>query len=550
MSWMRYAVAVKDTLFNLVTGIGTAKDPRSHTHYDLRLLNRNELEILYRTDWLARRIVDAPAEDATSKWRSWLCEKSDAAQIEKLEKSFFLQRKMREVLIRARLYGGAALVLGVDQGQPDEELDLDNIEKGDLKFIVVLNRYELNAGPRIYNVDSPYYTRPEYYTVATPMFGFYGEEGGAYPSNPSNVVPIRPGLYNYPQGQSPPQRSYTGGPALEMNRLASYAAPGMVGIHPSRVIEFSGNELPDWRLAPMGGGWGDPVLQTVEDALKDFGLIFSGLASLINDMKMDVVSIPDLSRKLSTPETTSKLLQRFAVANQSKSSINTLLLDKEEEWNRVQTTFGSTDSLIMIAMQVVCAAGGIPVSRAMGQAPSTALSAKGSSGGEVDLRNYYDSIHADQQTQYRPRMAPLDRVLTCSALGVKGKDIDYVWNALLEPTPAEKAQVALQKAQATQVYIGLGIINEDAMREGVVNQLIEDDVYPGFDDAIDEFGSAPEVEEPEAPPKPPPGLMPKGKFEANPFAMLKAQQVAKQPAPDDNKAPPEKAAVASSKGGK
>jgi hypothetical protein len=34
---------------------------------------------------------------------------------------------------------------------------------------------------------------------------------------------------------------------------------GMIGIHPSRVIEFAGNPLPDWRLATMGGGWGDRV---------------------------------------------------------------------------------------------------------------------------------------------------------------------------------------------------------------------------------------------------------------------------------------------------
>jgi hypothetical protein len=25
------------------------------------------------------------------------------------------------------------------------------------------------------------------------------------------------------------------------------------------VIEFAGNPLPDWRLATMGGGWGDGV---------------------------------------------------------------------------------------------------------------------------------------------------------------------------------------------------------------------------------------------------------------------------------------------------
>jgi phage-related protein (TIGR01555 family) len=541
MSLVSYAASIKDSLVNFVTGLGTAKDPRRSTHYHESFLDRNVLEIMYRSDWLARKIVDAPAEDATREWRTWLAEKADVAKIEKLEKSLQIQRKTREALIRARLYGGGAMVLGVDQGQPDEELDLTAIQKDSLKFVVVLNRWELNAGPRIYNVDSPYYTRPEYYTVATPMFGFFGETGGAYPNSigPNGMT------YQYPQGQAPPARSpndplpksYAGGRTQEVNRLASYASPGMVAIHPSRVVEFCGNELPDWRLAPIGGNWGDPVLQTVEDSLKDFQMIIAGLASMINDMKMDVVKIPELSRKLSTAENSSKLLQRFTLANQAKSTINTLLLDKEEDWERITTQFGSTPGLIEIAMQVACAAGGIPLSRAMGSAPNKGLDSKGGSGGEIDIRNYYDVVSSDQITKYKPKMTSLDISLACSALGPKGIDVDYNWNPLYKPTAAEEAQNALVKAQATQVYVGSGLINEDALRQGVVNQLIEDDVYPGLDDAIDEFGAEPEEEPPpEPPPTPPTGFLPKGQFEPNPFAMLKAQKGG--PLPPDK--PPQK----------
>ena len=36
---------------------------------------------------------------------------------------------------RARLYGGGALVMGVDVGQPEDELDPDDIGKDDLKFV-------------------------------------------------------------------------------------------------------------------------------------------------------------------------------------------------------------------------------------------------------------------------------------------------------------------------------------------------------------------------------------------------------------------------------
>jgi hypothetical protein len=40
---------------------------------------------------------------------------------------------------------------------------------------------------------------------------------------------------------------------------------GMIRIHRSRVIKFPGLTLPDWRLAPMGAGWGDSVSQAIDD---------------------------------------------------------------------------------------------------------------------------------------------------------------------------------------------------------------------------------------------------------------------------------------------
>jgi hypothetical protein len=42
---------------------------------------------------------------------------------------------------------------------------------------------------------------------------------------------------------------------------------GLIGLHPSRVTELAGMPLPDWRLAPMGRGWGDSVSQAIDNTL-------------------------------------------------------------------------------------------------------------------------------------------------------------------------------------------------------------------------------------------------------------------------------------------
>lgn len=475
-----------DSLRNVLTGLGTAKDPLTSASYYYCPLDRNTLEVMYRGDWIARAIVDCPAEDATREWRAWQANPDQIEAIEEAEKRFEIQRKLRSALIKARLYGGSALVLGVAQGQPEDELDFDAIGLDDLKFVVVLSMYELSPGPRIYDVTSRWYSRPSYYMVSTPVNGFAGE------------VVVDPTIQS---------------------------SSGQVKVHPSRVIEFSGNEVPDWRLSPMGGGWGDSVLQTVDQSLKAFWTSIGGLAGMISDMKLDVLSVPNLSRTLSDKLTQANFMTRLSVANVSKSSYNTLLLDKDELWQRIQTSFGGVSDVVRLLMTNVCASGGVPESVLMGSAPHKGLAAAGGSGGEIDSRNYFDKISSQQKTRTTPMMEPLDRCLVQSALGRYDPHIYYDWNPLYQPDPAQVAAIALQKMQTTQGYWNMPeFMNLDALRRAVITGLKEDGTYPGLEDAIDEFGEAPALPEPDVTPDPPPGMLPKGQFEPNPFEIMKAQK--------------------------
>jgi phage-related protein (TIGR01555 family) len=209
-----------DTLQNLVTGLGMRGiDSSTAAQYILTQLDRNTLENMYRGDWLARKICDAPAEDMTREWRAWQANQKQIEALEEVEKTLDLQRKVKQWIIKARLYGGSALVIGVDDGQdPSQPIDLKKCKTGCLKYVVVLHRYELNAGPRIYNVQDPYYTRAAYYTVATPMFGFEGQQGITQPTLPGQpttvpgaTVPIKKsGFFGnvVPFGKSKANNSY------------------------------------------------------------------------------------------------------------------------------------------------------------------------------------------------------------------------------------------------------------------------------------------------------------------------------------------------------
>lgn len=459
-----------DGLTNVLTGLGIAgKDPTTASQYNFTLLQRNDLENAYRSDWIARKIIDAPAEDATREWRDWQANQDQIDKIEAEENKHELQRKLRETLVRARLYGGAALVMGVAQGQPNEELDLDKVKEGDLKYVVVMNRYELNAGPRIYDVMSPWYTQPEYYTVATPTSGL--------------------------NAKGPIKRLFS---TKEMmaGGLATMAVQGMVMIHPSRVVAFSGNELPDWRLAPLGGGWGDSVLQTVDETIKDIGMITGGIANMVNDAKMDVINVPDFAKLMTNADYSQRLLARFATANAMKSNINSIMLDEKEKWQRVQSNFTGLPNMLHEFLSVVAGAADIPVSRLVGQSPGHGLGAgAGAGGSDIDLRNYYDRISAMQRTHYKPRMRMLDEVVIRSGTGARDDSIHYDWTPLWQLSEKEKADIFKTKSDAVQVVVNTALINEDAMRQAFANQLIEDGSLSGLEDAIDEHGIEPDIPE-------------------------------------------------------
>jgi phage-related protein (TIGR01555 family) len=120
---MGTVVAIRDSLYNFVMGLGTSRDSRTASVYNFVPMARDQLEAAFRSDWIARKIVLAPAEDATREWREWQASNKQIEAIENYEKKLHLQQKLKRAVMLARLYGGSALVMGVPIGRAEEELD-------------------------------------------------------------------------------------------------------------------------------------------------------------------------------------------------------------------------------------------------------------------------------------------------------------------------------------------------------------------------------------------------------------------------------------------
>jgi phage-related protein (TIGR01555 family) len=418
---------IGDTLSSLLTGMGTSIDKAMSLFWTVRLLDQANLDAAYRGDWIARKVVDIPANDATREWRAWQAEDGQIEALEEAERRLGVRAKVRRAMQLGRLYGGAALLIGDGAPDPAKPFDPESVLQGGLKYLHVFPRWRLGTSEIEWDPESPYFGTPAAYQI--------------------------------PVGKDRQQ----------------------ITIHPSRVIQFIGQPTPD-PFSDGQMGWGDSILQSVGDAVRQAGLATQTIASLLTEAKTDSIGIPNLFSRLTTSEGTEEVRRRYALAAEMKSAYNTVLRDAEEVWETRQIGFEKLPEIIQQYMQIASGAADIPATRMLGQSPS-GLNATG----DGDIRNYYDMIASMQANELRPNLSRLDEALIRDALGDRPDEVHYDWNPLWGLSETERADIGLKRAQATQIYAVNDLLAPEVLAKVVPNQLTEDGVYPGLEAAQAEY---------------------------------------------------------------
>lgn len=428
----------RDSLTSLVSRMGTERDKAATTFYAHTFLTDDQLIAAYSTSWLPRKIVDIPALDACRKWRDWQAKKPQIEAIEEEEKRLNVKGKILEAAKKGRLFGGAAVYIGTGDANPAEPLQVDKITKGGVKYLNVMTRRQLSGGEIERNPESDWYGKPKLYTLA----GANGQE---------------------------------------------------VSIHPSRLVLFTGAMPADDEITNNPWqGWGDSVLQSTLDAVKNADSAAGNIASLIFEAKIDIIRLPNFMASLGNEEYKRKILERYTLANTSKGINGTLLLDKEEEYESKSAQLAGLTDILMAFMQIVAGAADIPVTRLLGQSPAGMNST-----GTSDMKNYHDRIQSMQELEFQPAMIRLDEALERSA-DVRDPDVHYRWAPLEQMSEKERAEIFKTTADAARTIVGSGpgqeIIPREAVSDALVNRLVEDGVLPGLDAAMETYGSLSEQE--------------------------------------------------------
>ena len=398
-------------IVNTSTGMGTGLDHTESTFFQPTWIwSQYPLEIIAVQSWAAAKFINIPVDDMFIRWRHWIDDPTNA--MSKAETEHKVAKQLATTLKAARQYGTGLCMMMTIENELTEPLNTDQIRPGDLKNLLVANRYEASVAVRDYDPFSPTFMQPLIYDVF-------------------------------------------------MKGVATFQ------IHATRVIRFDGiTAASDSGFTYYDWDWGVSELIPVVTALLEDQTVATGIAHLSQEASIPILSVSRLAEaragQFSGDDPDAPTVDSIGSAiNQAKSSYRLMLIDKDREaFERVAIQFGGLSDLLDKFQARVAAAADIPQTRWMGQSPA-GLNATG----ESDMTNYVNMIEAMRDKKLTPELATLDEVVARSA-GISMVP-DFKWASLFDRTPTEQAETAKAVVGATREAIDAAMIDEDEGREAI-----------------------------------------------------------------------------------
>lgn len=452
---------IYDTYSNLVSGLGTAGNDKSVISGLAGgfQFSAAGLELLYKTDFMARQVVDVPADDATRPWRVWNADTGHASKLFAEEERLRVRDRVRQALKHARLFGGGALIIHDGTADMSKPFVAASVKKGGLKALVVASRSELTA-------------------VAANQFV-------TDPEDPHYGLPV---LWNY--------------------QSKRFVQAGSKVVHHSRLVLIAQGDGIEDTLRPEWW-WGEPVLQTMAQDIANASGARSAATHLMQEANIDVVRTAGLLNRMETAKGREVLIEAAHLMKTMKSNFNMLMLDKDQEYSRNAFSFSGIKDIVEVQHALVAAAADIPITRLLGRSPA-GMNATG----ESDALNYFAMLGSIQTSTISPCMAALDEAIIRSALGSFPADVWYDWRKPDTLTEEQRVKHAETRAKTVKEYAATGLVPEAVMEASVRSLLVETGDLPGAEAAYlewDEAGNEIDFKEedpPEPPAIPPPGAPP------------------------------------------
>lgn len=408
-------------IFNALSGQGGSNDKSKANFYRPTLVTaRTQLEVIKVESWAAKRFIYLPIDQMFIRPR--IFEGVDEESVKAYERylSFFeLNQKLGDVMKAARLFGSAFMIFITNDARLDTPLNINDLQKGDLKNIVVFDRFSVT--PHLHNIDvgAHNYLNPEIYTV-------YPHYGRAFNVHQSRVLRF--------DGQSP----------LTSDGWSTYD------------IYYGVSEL-------------IPVLESVYQEAQSAG----GVSQLLAEVSVPIFKtsgFKDILGSVNAPDQPS-LSDLANTVTQMKSIYNAIFMDVDDEMSRQEVSLTGVANVLNFFAYRLAAAAGIPATIFLGKSP-LGMNATGDS----DITINAASVASLQQAKLKPAYDFVDKIMTKT--GGFNQTFTYEFPSLLDQSEKEQVDVALVKSEIVVSLSNNEIISVDEARaildgDSVIGQLGE-----------------------------------------------------------------------------
>lgn len=426
---------------NLLNKYGTQDDVSEQYKFENDdPVTDTELTLNYEENGLFSKIIDIPADDAVSSGFEY--------GVSDIGLETFINDSLDELDFESaastaikwsRLYGGALMVMIIDDGkQMEEPVDWDAIRGIDelLVFERPLITPDYNS---IYNHDPKSgrwskFGQPEFYDIS-PVYG----------------RPFR--------------------------------------VHESRCLLFKNGTLPQSSSRTEYRFFGMPEYVRIHKAVQETVTSHGNGNKLLDRAVQAVYKMNDLATLLETDEGEDIVLRRLRIIDMAKGIINSIAIDAQgEDYDYKSVTFSGVKDIIDAACNMLSAVTNIPQTKLFGRSP-----AGENSTGESDMENYYSYVNKIQKLNLKRNLGVLiDIILIVGKFKGEFEEIpDYrlefkpLWSlseSELADVDQKKAQTELTKAQTAQVYVDMQALDASEVRkrlaengEFTVNDILDNE---------------------------------------------------------------------------
>lgn len=439
----------EDGYVNLLNKYGTKQDNSEAYKFEREpVIPDMQLTGLYEGNGLFSKIIDTPAEEAL-KHGFDLNLKSDElnAFVEDALDDLEWEEKAATAIKWARLYGGALIVMLIDDGRGLEEpVDWEHI-----RSIDELRVYERSI------------VQPDYASL------YQQDYGGK-------------GVGNRVSKFGQPEYYYVS------------SIYGSFKVHESRCLVFRNGVLPEQTSNATYLFWGMPEYVRIRRALRETVTAHTDSVKLLERSVQAIYSMKGLAPLLTTDDGENQVLKRLQLVDTSRGLLNSIAIDSEGEQYDFKTfQFSGVKDVIDATCNMLSALTNIPQTILFGRSPA-GMNATGDS----DFESYYNFVEKIQRLMLKRNLRTLLDVVFRAGIasGDVAEEPDYklefkpLWSlsdteqAAVDQT---KAQTALVKAQTAQAYVDMQALDPTEVRrrlasdeefdvEDIISEDDEDDL--------------------------------------------------------------------------